>query len=174
MIDPTLEAANSAHTSAELHQYFLYEACTGNLYWRVDKGTRVKAGDAAGTKHNKGYLSVEVDGTAYLVHRVIWCMVHGQWPSTFIDHEDLDRVNNRLHNLRLATRTGNNCNQALRSDSTSGVKGVSWHQRIGKWQARVQVDGVRTSLGYFDDIVEAENAAIASRSKQHKEFANHG
>lgn len=174
MRDRALAEANNEHTSEELHKFFLYEAVSGKLYWRVNRGQRVKAGDEAGSQHNKGYLAVEVEGVAYLVHRVIWCMIHGEWPEKFIDHEDLDKQNNRLHNLRQASRSGNNCNQAMRSDNTSGVKGVNWNTRQGKWIARVQVNGKRIQVGCFDSLEDAEKAVQDARSKQHKEFANHG
>jgi hypothetical protein len=173
IIDDSLRVANNAHSSLDLQELFSYDVVSGVLTWKVSKG-RAKPGDVAGTQHNKGYLSAEVDGTAYLVHRLAWCMYFGEWPNGFIDHVNLDKQDNRIENLRIAYRSSNNCNQFVRADNTSGVKGVSWHARVGKWQARVQVRSKRTHIGYFDSLEQAEQAAIAVRSTQHKEFANHG
>jgi hypothetical protein len=47
--------------------------------------------------------------------------------------------------------------------NTSGYRGVSWNKTIGKWWARITLNGKRIHLGYFDDVDEAGNAC--------KEFA---
>jgi len=33
-------------------------------------------------------------------HRVVFALVHGQWPTLVVDHIDRDRLNNRPSNLR--------------------------------------------------------------------------
>ena len=61
-----------------------------------------------------------------MVHRVIYEMEFGAIPDNlYIDHIDQDRLNNKIQNLRLVTRAGNNRNQKLRKDSSSGVVGVN-------------------------------------------------
>lgn len=72
-----------------------------------------------------------------------------------IDHKDRNGLNNQKSNLRIATRAQNNANQILRSDNRSGLKSVCWHKRIKKWQVRLQVNGKRFHLGYFNDKNEA-------------------
>lgn len=75
-----------------------------------------------------------------------------------VDHRDRDGLNNRRSNLREATRTQNNANMRLRSDSTSGYKGVSWLTRERLWCARIHVHGRRIHLGGYHT---AEDAALA-------------
>jgi hypothetical protein len=41
------------------------------------------------------------------------------------------------------------------SRNTSGYRGVSWNKTLGKWWARITVNGKRVHLGYFDDVNEA-------------------
>ena|ERR1035437_4946304 len=48
-------------------------------------------------------------------------------------------------------------------NNTSGYKGVHFDKQTGKWCARIQISGVRTCLGYFDDPYEAHLAVEAAR-----------
>lgn len=97
-------------------------------------------------------------------HRIAWALHHGEWPGEFIDHIDGDGTNNRINNLRLATRSVNARNQHLHSSNTSGVCGVTWHQRSSKWQAQAGVvnpeTGVRNCihLGLHQTIFDAAAA----------------
>lgn len=47
-------------------------------------------------------------------------------------------------------------NVGLRTDNTSGYKGVSFNK--GKWQASIMKDGHQRHLGYFDAIEDAARA----------------
>ena len=62
-------------------------------------------------------------------------------------------------------------NSARRSDNTSGVKGVGWNKRLGKWHARVKVNGVQYHVGYFTDLAEAAKARDAKAVEVHGVFA---
>ena len=44
------------------------------------------------------------------------------------DHRDCNPLNNQRFNLRPATHSQNLMNRKIRSDNTSGFKGVSWHK----------------------------------------------
>jgi hypothetical protein len=48
-------------------------------------------------------------------------------------------------------------------DSKSGVRGVGWKR--GKWQVLVTHNYIAHYGGVFDDVAEAEQAAIALRQK---------
>lgn len=43
----------------------------------------------------------------------------------------------------------------LRSDNSSGFKGVYQHPRTGRYTAYFKMDGVQRHLGYFDSAAEA-------------------
>nr|WP_264481251.1 AP2 domain-containing protein [Vagococcus fluvialis] len=49
-------------------------------------------------------------------------------------------------------------NTRLKKNNTSGVRGVNFNKRTGKWMVRLWVDGKRKSFGYFYDLEEAINA----------------
>jgi hypothetical protein len=104
-----------------LHELFSY--ADGKLLWRVDRG-RARVGTEAGAVIPNGRLYVQVDGKKHLVHRVIWYLHHGSVPD-FLDHIDGNPLNNRIENLRPATKAQNAMNRRIRSDNSTGFKAKS-------------------------------------------------
>ena len=91
------------------------------------------------------------------------------------DHINGNGLDNRIKaNLRPSTPTENACNQRIRTDNTSGIKGVSWDEDKNKWRARINHNGKLYHLGYFTNKQEAERVIRVRREELHKEFANHG
>lgn len=130
------------------------------------------AGRPVGAKDAEGYLITSVKGRVIKLHRLIWIYVHGDIPEGIeIDHINGDRQDNRLSNLRLATDQQNAVNAGVRIDNKSGYKGISWHKRIGKWQAQINISGKRVSLGYFNDPKTASNAYRERAQAIHGEYA---
>lgn len=73
-----------------------------------------------------------------------------------VDHKDGDGLNNRRSNLRLATRQQNNYNRHnVARNNTTGVTGVHYYKRTGKYTAHITRNYVTHHLGYFDTIEEA-------------------
>lgn len=73
-----------------------------------------------------------------------------------VDHKDRNGFNNAPDNLRLVTRQQNVCNTGVRSDSGTGVKGVSYRAgRKKPYVAHVQRHGKRKCKG-FATLMEAE------------------
>lgn len=73
-----------------------------------------------------------------------------------IDHINRNPSDNRLSNLRICTVSQNNLNRRVRCDSETGVKGVTYDDCKKKYRARIQLNGKRVSLGYFNTIAEAQ------------------
>ena len=150
-----------------LHQVFEYEV-TGHLRWKPrtsgSRGDAIfnasHAGQIAGAPHQGGYLQVgfKLNGVAFklLVHRVVFAMHHGYWPES-VDHDDNDRTNNRIENLRNADATGNNQNRKA-IKSTSGFKGVCFRAKQGRYHAQITVLKKIHHLGAFDCPREAARA----------------
>lgn len=88
-----------------------------------------------------------------------------------IDHKDQNTLNNQRSNLRSATNSQNGHNCGPRSNSKTGVKGVSFHKASGKYQTQITVCGKDHYLGLFDTIAEAEEVVVAKRRELVGEFA---
>jgi hypothetical protein len=88
-----------------------------------------------------------------------------------IDHINRDRLDNRKINLRVCSRSENRCNCGIRSDNTSGFKGVYWHKRMGKWRAVVHKNNKEISLGYYSSPEDAAYAYDLGAKKYHGKFA---
>jgi len=148
----------------------LFEYRDGVLYWAVDKGNQIKAGAPAGW-NDVVYKRVEINRRAYLVHRIIYMMHHGYMPQ-FVDHVNGNPQDNRIVNLRAASRSDNNRNSAPKR-CASGVKGVSFDNKRGKWKAQLCYEGKQNYLGLYETLEEAAQVVQAAREKYHGEFARH-
>lgn len=157
-------------TQERLKQLVYYDERTGNFTFKVNKGIR-KVGMVAGSAVGGGYWRIRLDGREYKAHRLAWFYVHGKWPVQDLDHINLNKRDNRISNLRLATETENNANQSLTSRNTSGFKGVTWHAKCQKWQASVKVKGRNRYLGLFDRAEDAHSAYVQAAQEAFGEFA---
>ncbi len=157
-------------TRARLLELLIYNPFAGHFCWLVGRrGT--KAGKVAGYLRRNGYRSIGIDGRLYLVHRLAWLYVTGQWPVQQIDHINGLRHDNRWLNLRAASPVQNSRNAKRRSINKSGAKGVRWHKRSRKWNAEIRVNGRQISLGYFDTLSDAAAAYSKASNVHHQEFS---
>ena len=155
-------------TAETLRELLRYEPETGNFTWRVRPANNMRAGDAAGCLSKRdGYRSIRLLGRYYLEHRLAWLYVNGEWPAEEIDHLNRVRSDNRIANLRLATKAENKQNTSLRRDSASGHKGISWHKRDQKWVAEIKLHGKKHYLGGFNNINDAIAARKSEESRLH-------
>lgn len=143
-------------TKEYFEEYFSYNQNTGRLIWKVDR-PRASAGDEAGTIDHEGYVIVNLNRVQHRAHRIIWVLSTGMNPDQ-IDHQNGNRSDNRLENLRSVSNKENSRNQRLKENNTSGQSGVSWHKRFDKWISHIRVDGRRVHLGLFADIKDAIEA----------------
>jgi hypothetical protein len=169
-----------------LKRYFRYDEETGELFWRAGVEIRPgfvrryekKAGSKAYPDQNS-YMTLRFLSKAFMVHRIIWCLVTGNDPCELeIDHVNGIKDDNRWSNLRLATHDNNNQNTKIQKNNSSGFKGVAWHNQRKCWRAYVSVGprgkSKQISLGLHDTAEKAAAAVRAYREKLHKEFHNHG
>jgi hypothetical protein len=102
-----------------------------------------------------------------LMHRIIL----GVTDERQVDHKDLDPLNNRKSNLRIATHSQNQQNTAVRMNSRTGFKGVRYVPRSKLWVARICVNRRRISLGCFHSPEEAAAAYDVAATQLFGEFA---
>jgi hypothetical protein len=144
----------------------------GHLYWKkVTHFTKqYLVGQEVGSIHATGYRHVTWMGKPHKVHRLIFLLEHGYLPKE-IDHINGDRQDNRLENLREATRSENQYNKGMCKNNTSGFRGVSWHKHSKAWLVRLCVNGKSKIIGYFKDLELAGLVADEARALHHGKFA---
>jgi hypothetical protein len=111
------------------------------------------------------------------IHRVILARKLGRdlLDSEQVDHINLDPLDNRRENLRLANSQQQNQHQRKmkvnsRGDiPTSKYKGV--HRNAGKWRAMIRFGGKKRHLGFFDTEFDAARAYDEQAREIHGEFA---
>lgn len=149
-----------------LREFFSYdESSPSGLVWKKLAHTRAKkkVGEVAGCW--KGVWEVRVKGQGWKAHRVVWALHHGDPGELEIDHIDRDPSNNRIENLRLATRQQNGWNRGKgRRGKHSQHKGVTFHK--GRWRMKAQ--GVDKSFQTETEAALFYNELVL---KKHGEFA---
>lgn len=159
-------------TQSRLKELLNYDSNTGFFIWAVSRRGCVPGRKAGYVRHD-GYVCIRVDRRLYLAHRLAWLWINGAWPADTmdIDHANTNTSDNRICNLREATRTQNLCNVSLRSDNTSGFKGVCWCTQKKRWKARIYISGKQKHLGYHDSPEIAHAAYCAAAQVAYGDFA---
>ena len=111
-------------------------------------------------KNKKGYLYVDISidkkEHCMKVHRLVaLCYIPNPDNKPTVDHIlHEEKTNNNVSNLRWATSAEQMINTGIRSDNTSGVKGVI--KNGNSWKAQLDVNGKRMTKCYesFEKAVE--------------------
>lgn len=121
---------------------------------------KVKGSVFAKTKSGSGYWRATFMYCNLYEHILAFYLQKGRWPKKGyeIDHIDHNKENNHLSNLREVLHYENGKNQPNQVNNTSGTRGVNWAKSQNKWQARIIVNGVRKSLGFFTEFKDAVEA----------------
>lgn len=108
-------------------------ACSGRFYARIRLGSKYQ-----------------------LLHRVILDAAIGM----DVDHKNNNGLDNRRLNLVECTHI-ENCQNIHVTRNQTGIRGITWNARQGKWHARVTKNGIQHHLGFYTDLGDAENAIDA-------------
>ena len=157
-------------TQEKLKELLHYDPDTGVFTWRVKTSYRVEIGQIAGTLRH-GYIGISIKRKKYFAHRLAWLYVYGNFPDKDVDHINQVKSDNRISNLRLATRRQNCFNKGKNKNNTSGYKGVYFDKRLSRWTAGIFIDGKRRHLGVFDDPKKASDAYQLAAKEYVGEFA---
>lgn len=167
-----------------IREAFEYDNESGRLIWKerprshftsygyCQKTNRRWAGVVAGAKAQNRYI-VHVFGKRWLLHRLVWAIVHGELPPAHlvIDHINGNGFDNRICNLRLTTQGNNAKNSRVHKNCTSKLKGVYFMKAKGVWRARLVSDGKQV----FSRECPTKGLAAVARAKaalkHHGEFA---
>ncbi len=153
-------------TQARLKERLSYDPSTGEFRTLV-KVKQVPAGAVAGSIGSKGYRRIKVDNREYAAHRLAWLYVHGEFPPGDLDHKNRIRSDNRLDNLRPASRTQNGQNRSVAKNNSSGYTGVTFNKACRKWQASICTGGRARHLGLHSTPEAAAAAYRAAKAELH-------
>ena len=108
-------------------------------------------------KNNKGYLNLQLNHKykrkSYLIHRIIafaFLELDIENTKQVINHQDIDKSNNVVSNLRIVTNQQNLFN--------TNAKGYCWNKQRNKWQSSIRGDGKQIHLGLFENEEDAKQA----------------
>lgn len=150
-------------TQTELIRLVTYDPATGRFLRIAGK----RAGHFVGSLTDNGYVHVFLQGRTYKAHRLAWLYAYGVWPSEQIDHINHDRSDNRLANLRDVACAVNHQNRRRRTNSKSGLLGVTWHARDARWQAHIEINSQAKHLGSFKCLGSAIRARLDAEKRYH-------
>lgn len=150
-----------------------YNKENGEFRWIDDFARKAKKGRLAGGVSSHGYWRIQLPCGRCYGHRLAWIICNGDIPEGCeIDHVNGDKKDNRIKNLRLATRGQNTMNVGLKSNNTSGIKDVVWDKTRNKWRVQITAMGVNYHGGRFSSITSAETARNRLIQKLHGKFEN--
>lgn len=150
-------------TYERLTEVLSYNQETGNFSWRVQRKRAPGQRDVGFVA--KGRLIIGFDRRKYAASRLAWFYVTKEWPTGQIVPRNGNHLDLRFENFMETDHSSIVRASALRADSTSGIKGVSWDTKKKIWVASVHIRGVRKHLGYFHDKDEAAKAVVIGRDK---------
>ena len=111
--------------------------------------------------------------THFRVHRLVALMwLPNPLNKPVIDHIDGNKQNNNVNNLRWATFQENQFNKNLNSNSTSGVKGITFRKSSNKWEASIMLNGKNIYIGKYTNLEEAKQARKTKAIELFGEFIN--
>lgn len=148
-----------------------YSCSDGYLYWKErplsmfsSKGSckswnSRQSGEIALSKIDKdGYRGLTVFGRSFMQHRIVWMMHNDGSCPEFLDHINGNKSDNRIENLRPATKVDNGWNRGKNKNNTSGYKGVCFMKRKGVYRASVYFGGRAIHAGFHSTAEEAHLA----------------
>ena len=155
----------------ELKEFLDYNPDTGIVTWIKARGKRSDlVGKEVGCIDKQGYREFRFNGVLYFINRIAYYMYHSEDPPCGVDHQDRNKSNNKIDNLRLATTSQNAMNKAVHKNNKSSATGVYWHKKNKRWSASICLNGKSIWLGSFTNKEDAIQARIEAEKKYFGEF----
>lgn len=140
---------------------YLYDPISGQIFSK-------KYHRKIGSLNVDGYLCISTKFYRVTAHRLAWLLYYGEWPDQ-IDHVNGVRSDNSIWNLRNVSISENNRNLVMPIHNTSGVVGVCYKSREGRWFAFIHKEGKQVSLGRFKNF----DSAVAARRQAEIDYGYH-
>lgn len=166
-----------------------YCAETGEFHWKArpkemfkddgpkgaqgsaDTWNKRFAGTKAGTIDADGYVIIQIGKPHnYRAHVIAWLWHYGEWRPGGVDHKHGVRDDNRISELRAATKSQNGMNKRRQSNNTSGFIGVNFNSQRGLWEARATIERRTYRFGFFTTPEAAAEKRAQEIARIHGEF----
>lgn len=92
-------------------------------------------------------------------------------PNQCVDHINKNKADNRKQNLRYCSRIENDRNRGVYSTNSSGVTGVHFDKRRGRWIASITYNNKRIFIGRFYSKEDAIKARLEKEAALFGDFA---
>lgn len=170
-----------------LRELFSYDPDEGIVRWKErplssfaseqhGKGWNTKYAGTTGSKDpltGAFQFRLALDGkeVSLYAHRIAWALHHGVLKFGELDHKNIDPSDNRIDNLRIATRAGQSANR--RAFGKHGLpKGVQPSR--GRYAAVATIDGENKYFGRYETPEEAHAAFCVETYDHRGEFFHSG
>ena len=159
---------DSKLTFERAHELLRIDHDEGQAYWRR-RVKRVNEGDRAGTLASNGYWHITIDQETYRAHRLFWFMTYGEWPDGFIDHINMNILDNRICNLRVVTNGENmqNRRSARKDNKSTGLLGAYPTKDGKKFRASIMAGKKQFHIGTYCTKEEAHEAYLKAKIIYH-------
>lgn len=125
-----------------------------NGHWHVDILTGIvssisrSGGENLGSINVHGYVTLRAQGHIEIRRsHLVWYKHHGVWPSFLLDHDDQDKTNDRIGNLKASDTLLNAANRPKIGDLPKGV--TRTRSKVKPYKAQISRNNITKSLGYF-------------------------
>lgn len=112
-----------------------------------------------------GYLHVHLSKgnivKIFTIHKLVAIHFLNHVPCGYkeiVDHEDHNKLNNHVGNLRLTTNRDNCSKDRHKHNYSSRYIGVYWNKIANKWHSAISINGKQQHLGSFNNEVLAAKA----------------
>jgi hypothetical protein len=108
--------------------------------------------------HTMGYCRVNFNGRMVSYHVIVWILSTGKdIPQGMdIDHINGNKIDNRIENLRLVTKRGNQQNR--KTHRAGRLVGATYCKICHNWQSKIVIDKTSIKIGYYKTEQEAHEA----------------
>jgi hypothetical protein len=139
----------------KIDEYINYSVSNFGRVRNNKKGTFLK-----GSKDGDGYLIVHLSKNGkpkwFKIHRLVGiAFIENVNNYETIDHQNINKLDNRVENLRWANRSQQVANRGKFKNKTSIYKGVSFNKKSNKWKSQITINKKLKYLGSFNTEIEA-------------------
>jgi hypothetical protein len=92
-----LKEAGYEELLAIMDKQLVYDHVTGTFSNKIYRNRLARKGEASGYLRKDGYIGINLDGKAYLAHRLVW-LQHNKTLPDYLDHINGDKADNRIQN----------------------------------------------------------------------------